>query len=114
MALVPACCRLPALLISMTFLFSRWHANVDAFVPRRLSLPRSCSSASMMKKVIMKAAVERRGYITQLSQGALGVLGIGVATDRVEAYEVSRRTRCSMLKYKNDIRAFWVSSIVLE
>lgn len=45
----------------------------------------------------MNAAVERRGYITQLSQGALAVLGIGIATDRVEAYEVSRRTRCSML-----------------
>lgn len=89
MALAPSCCRLPAVLISVIFLFSRWHANVDAFVPRILALPGSCSSASITKNVAMNAAVERRCYITQLSQGALAVLGIGVATHRVEAYEVS-------------------------
>ena len=40
---------------------------------------------------VMSAPVERRPFATQLSQGILGVLGLGVALERVEAYEVSQR-----------------------
>lgn len=67
--------------------------GADAFTQPGAALVGSRSSNVIMSKTIMSVhdapAVERRTFVTKLISGALvGVSGVGLATERAEAYEV--------------------------
>lgn len=79
-----------ALLVSVLALILP-REGVDAFVHPRTALRSSRPSDSIMNKAtIMSAALERRAFLSQVVGGlGIGVLGLGLATERATAYEVS-------------------------
>lgn len=64
--------------------------GVDAFVqPRTVLRPSRPSSPIMNKSTIMSATLERGAFLSQVVKGlGIGVLGLGLATERATAYEV--------------------------